>query len=65
MEILVGEQGNLKKIEVDQLLQVSIRGQKFRIRDDHGKMRVMAREGFLKIEPVASNVILIDQIDDV
>lgn len=37
---------------------------KYRIKQDGDKLRLSAREGMLILEPVASNVILIDQNPD-
>jgi len=65
MEILVGRMGELETIKVDQVLEIKIKGEtKFRLKEDDSKLKIFAKEGILQIEPVASNVILVDQTDD-
>jgi len=65
MEILVGRMGELETIKVDQVLEIKIKGEtKFRLKEEDSKLKIFAKEGILQIEPVASNVILVEQTDD-
>jgi len=67
LKIIFGDkEGQLHSIEVAQLLEIEVDGiSKFRFRRDEGKLRLMTSDGYLIIEPVASNVVLISQKDDV
>ena len=57
--------GELETIKVDQVLEIKIKGEtKFRLKEEDSKLKIFAKEGILQIEPVASNVILVEQTDD-
>ena len=56
--IIVELQRKIKELE--DVLDTSI----FRIKKENNKLKVMTKEGFIKIEPLASNMILIEQVDD-
>ena len=66
MKVKYDNSGKMYKMKVDHILEIELStGEKFRLRADGAKLRLMTQEGYLILEPVASNAILIDQKDDV
>jgi len=66
MIIRYDNSGELIHHKIGRLLEIELStGEKFRLRPDGTKLRLMTQDGYLVLEPVASNAILIDQKDDV
>lgn len=52
--------------KIDHILEIELAcGSTFRLRDEYDKLRMMTRDGYLILEPVASNVVLLDQKEDI
>ena len=65
MEIIIGTHKNLKHIKIEDVLEIKIKGViKFRLKEVDGQLKVFTKDGILQIKPVASNLIIIDQVDD-
>lgn len=66
MRIKYGSDGSLIRHKIEHLLEIELAcGSKFRLREEYGKLRIMTQDGFLVLEPIASNAIIVDQKDDV